>query len=65
MQDIARLVQEDIEERANVGEEKYGARLNTTDPCNNGLSALQNAYEEALDLAVYLKKAILEATDDS
>jgi hypothetical protein len=58
--DITDLVKLDLESRAEVGERKYGARLNATQPCNNGISALQNAYEEALDMACYLKKALME-----
>jgi hypothetical protein len=59
--DITDLVKLDLEARAEVGERKYGARLNATQPCNNGITALQNAYEEALDMACYLKKAITDA----
>lgn len=58
--DIVELVKADMEARAKVGAEKYGDRLTTGEPCHNGLSALQNAYEEALDLAIYLKKALME-----
>jgi hypothetical protein len=43
--------------RRNVrGEIKYGEPLTT----HNGRSALEDAYEEALDYAQYLKQAILE-----
>ena len=59
--DIAHVVMNDIEERAQVGKFKYGERLKTGLPCANGLSALENAYEEVLDTAIYLKKAILDA----
>jgi len=61
MNDITDLVKADIEARSQLGEEKYGARLTVDQPCHNGQSALHNAYEEALDLACYLKKAILDA----
>ena len=57
--DIAILVQEDIEARAQIGEGKYGGRLEVGSR-NNMISPLQNAYEEALDLALYLKQEILE-----
>jgi hypothetical protein len=54
--DIFPLVVTDIEHRAQVGEKKYGERLKTF----NGRSALQDAYEEALDLAIYLRQQIEE-----
>ena len=57
--DIAIMVQEDIEARAQLGEEKYGGRLEGGSR-NNMISPLQNAYEEALDLALYLKQELLE-----
>ena len=57
--DIAIMVQEDIEARAQLGEEKYGGRLEVGSR-NNMISPLQNAYEEALDLALYLKQELLE-----
>ena len=57
--DIAKMVQEDIEARAEIGEKKYGGRLEVGSR-NNMISPLQNAYEEALDLAMYLKQEIEE-----
>ncbi len=57
--DIAKMVQEDIESRAEIGEKKYGGRLEVGSR-NNMISPLQNAYEEALDLAMYLKQEIEE-----
>ena len=57
--DIAKSVQEDIEARAQFGEKKYGGRL-AVGSRNNMISPLQNAYEEVLDLAVYLKQELLE-----
>ena len=53
------MVQEDIEARAQLGERKYGGRLQVGSR-NNMISPLQNAYEEALDLAMYLKQEIEE-----
>ena len=53
------MVQEDIEARAEIGEKKYGGRLEVGSR-NNMISPLQNAYEEALDLAMYLKQEIEE-----
>lgn len=46
----------DIETRKAVGLERYGTLLQP----HNGRDALQDAYEEAIDLAMYLKQAILE-----
>jgi hypothetical protein len=54
--DIALLVQQDIEQRAVIGCKKYGQRLKP----NNGRCALTDAYQEALDLVMYLKQAIVE-----
>jgi uncharacterized protein YlaN (UPF0358 family) len=59
MTDIAKLIQADIEARAQLGERKYGGRL-LTGSRNNMTSPLQNAYEEALDLAMYLRQEIEE-----
>lgn len=49
-------VVEDIQERDRKGIETYGTRLQPF----NGRSAVQDAYEEALDLSVYLKQYLLE-----
>ena len=53
---VITLVQEDLWRRSEIGTRKYGEPLRTF----NGRSALQDAYEEALDLAMYLKQAIIE-----
>ena len=58
--DIAKIVQDDIEARAQLGEKKYGGRLEVGSR-NNMISPLQNAYEEVLDLALYLKQELLES----
>ena len=50
------LVIEDMKSRDSFGREKYGTPLQTF----NGRNPLQDAYEEILDAAVYLKQAILE-----
>jgi hypothetical protein len=50
------LVIEDMRERLRVGTERYGTGLQAF----NGRDALRDAYEEALDLAAYLKQAIVE-----
>jgi len=44
----------DIEERIKVGIERYGTPLQPF----NGRDTLRDAYEEALDLAVYLRSMI-------
>ncbi len=50
------LVLMDIRERDRFGENKYGVRLTAGD----GRDSLVDAYQEALDLVVYLRKAIRE-----
>ncbi len=50
------LVIIDMMERDLSGEEKYGTRLQP----HNGRDALVDAYQEALDLLVYLRQAIYE-----
>ena len=52
---ITTLVMEDLKARADKGFKKY----NTTLQDNNHQNMLQHAYEEALDLAQYLKKEII------
>lgn len=51
---ITKLVMEDLFLRADRGIQKY----NTTLGENNHQNMLQHAYEEALDMAQYLKKEI-------
>lgn len=55
-QDVADYVLQDIQERVEAGEKKYGTKLQTF----NGRDALWDAYQEALDLVMYLRQAILE-----
>lgn len=50
------LVIEDMRARNRVGRERYGVPLQA----HNGRDALRDAYEECLDMAVYLKQAIVE-----
>jgi hypothetical protein len=50
------LVKRDMLRRNAFGVEKYGKPLQA----NNGRDALKDAYEEALDLCVYLRQAIYE-----
>lgn len=53
---IHELVADDILERMHHGTRKYGTALRAF----NGRNALLDAYEEALDLAVYLRQALIE-----
>lgn len=50
------LVLADLQARADVGRDKYGALLET----HNGRDALMDAYQEALDLVMYLRQALAE-----
>lgn len=50
------LVVADMGKRDAVGRERYGVPLQP----HNGRDALRDAYEEALDLAVYLRQALYE-----
>lgn len=50
------LVVVDMVRRDQAGEAKYGVRLQP----HNGRDVLRDAYEEALDLCVYLRSAIYE-----
>jgi len=50
------LVVEDMKKRNRVGTEKYGTPLQAF----NGRDALVDAYQEALDLVVYLRQKIEE-----
>lgn len=54
--DIADLVIEDIKKRKEFGKKKYGVPLRA----NNGRNALQDAYEEAQDMMLYLKQRLVE-----
>jgi hypothetical protein len=50
------LVIADMHASDRMGEQKYGTRLQP----HNGRDALRDAYQEALDLCVYLRQAIYE-----
>lgn len=54
--DVWSMVMADMADRRNVGIERYGTSLQP----HNGRDALVDAYQEALDLAVYLRQAIEE-----
>lgn len=53
---IKDLVSKDIKSRADMGFGKYGTYLQG----NNGRNALKDAYEEALDLCMYLRQKLYE-----
>src|SRR5215217_3039422 len=50
-----RVIQ-DLRDKSEAGVEKYGVPLHTY----NGRNPLRDAYQEALDLAQYLKQALME-----
>lgn len=54
--DMWLLVLKDMEERRQHGIEKYGVPVQP----HNGRDPLVDAYQEALDLCVYLRQAIEE-----
>lgn len=56
---VVDIVVADIRERAEAGLRKYGTYLET----NNGRNALWDAYQEAIDLVMYLRQALLEQED--
>ena len=53
---ITDLVKQDLDEQRRKGRVIYGEELRPF----NGRDALQDAYEEALDMACYLKQAMIE-----
>jgi hypothetical protein len=57
---IVDLVIQDLESRAVLGEQRYGERLKA----HNGRNALVDAYQEALDLAMYLRQALEEQASE-
>jgi predicted nucleic-acid-binding Zn-ribbon protein len=60
-EDVTSAVIADLQARSEAGEKKYGTRLKTF----NGRTALVDAYQEALDLSVYLKQKLLEESGSS
>jgi hypothetical protein len=50
------LVAADLQKRKELGTQRYGTPLQA----HNNRNALQDAYEEALDLCVYLRQALEE-----
>lgn len=53
---VLQYVLGDLCARAETGKKKYGTYLKT----HNGRDALWDAYQEALDLVMYLRQEILE-----
>ena len=53
---VADYVLQDIEDRVEMGLEKHGTKLQSF----NGRSALWDAYQEAIDLVMYLRQEIIE-----
>jgi hypothetical protein len=58
--DVADCVLADIQARIALGQERYGTKLQT----HNGRDALWDAYQEAIDLVMYLRQAILERDEE-
>jgi hypothetical protein len=56
MTNIVDAVKEDLDRRAALGLKKYGVSLERTDLTE--IDWIQHAYEEALDLACYLRRLI-------
>ncbi len=59
--DVWLLVLKDMEERRQMGIQKYGQPVQPY----NGRDPLVDAYQEALDLCVYLRQAIVERSATS
>lgn len=57
---VSQQIWADLNSRATVGLEKYGTRLKT----HNGRNALNDAYQEVLDLIMYLRQHVLEIGED-
>lgn len=57
--EIQRLVLDDINTRLDLGKSRYGTGLQPF----NGRDMLQDAYEEAMDLAIYLRGVMFERDD--
>jgi hypothetical protein len=55
--DIFAAVAADLKARETAGAVEYGRRRMTA---NDGRDTLRDAYEEAMDLAIYLRKMIAE-----
>jgi hypothetical protein len=55
-QTVGLAVLADLLARMEAGQQRYGTLLET----HNGRDALMDAYQEALDLCMYLRQAIME-----
>lgn len=53
---VLNAVMDDLQARSDFGMSKYGTRLMS----HNGRNSLLDAYQEALDLVMYLKQRLLE-----
>lgn len=53
---IKDLVMKDLIERAEIGRQRYGTYLQP----HNGRDSLRDAYEESLDLPMYLRQKLYE-----
>ncbi len=56
MKDLHDRLEGDLVKRVRLGQSRYGTVLQT----ENGRDALADAYDEAWDLVIYLKQAMLE-----
>ena len=57
---VYRLVMADILALVDAGQQKYGTTLNT----HNGRSAKWDAYQEIIDLTLYMRQDIAERDDE-
>ncbi len=55
-EEVLSKVIEDLKDRAIMGEKKYGTLLKTF----NGRDSMTDAYQEALDLVMYIKQTLME-----
>ncbi len=53
---VIEVVMADLKERAEVGKVRYGTYLQP----HNGRDAMWDAFQEALDLCMYLRQVIIE-----
>ena len=60
---VVEAVRQDLLDRSNVGIKKYGTTLDSNR--GNLRYWLNHAYEEALDMANYLKRSIMELDSDN
>jgi hypothetical protein len=59
--EVLKQVIEDMRKREEKGKQEYGTTMDRTDL--NQTDWMDYAYEEALDLSLYLKKIILNRND--